>query len=324
MPQGALSHIGIGKETTFGTAVAASDYLRFISESLTEEIEQVISAAMGGIFDEGASYEGAHTIAGDLVYEAYPNGLGHLLRAAVGAPVTTQPDASGSPTVYQHVFTPIQTNFSSASALPPYSLEIDRNFSQAFQYAGCLVNDLTVSFGTDTKIMQATAAIIAKKLSMITATSPTLETTSPFLWNQAAISINSGANTDVQTLDFGVNNSLEGRATIDGTKEVSRILRNGKRSFPVNFTFDLQDLTEFNRFRNQTEISASIVLTGALISGSQNFKLLIEIPKLRYTAFPINVGGAETITAQVTGQAKYDATSAYAMRVTLTNTKASY
>lgn len=324
MPQGALTHIGVGKETTWGTAVAATDYLRFLSESLTEEIEQVTSEALGGIFDEAASYEGARTVAGDVVVEAYPNALGYLLRAAFGAPVTTQPDAAGNPTVYQHVFTPVQTNFSNVCTLPPYTLEIHRDLENAFQYAGCAVNDLSFNFGTDTKIMQATAAIIAKKLALITKTTPSLETTNPFLWHQATVTINAVANSDVQTLDFGVNNSLEGRATLDGTKDISRIWRSGKRSFPVNFTFDLKDLTEFNRFRSQAEVVAKIELIGSLISGTHNYKLTIDIPKLRYTAFPINVGGAEVITAQVNGAAKYDATAAHAMKVTLINTKASY
>jgi hypothetical protein len=32
MPIGALAHVGIAKEVTFGTAVAATDYIKFASE----------------------------------------------------------------------------------------------------------------------------------------------------------------------------------------------------------------------------------------------------------------------------------------------------
>lgn len=324
MPYGQLSHVGIGKETTWGTAVAASDYIKFASEGLTEEIEQVLSEAQRGIFEEGESFEGLHSISGDVSFDVYPNVLGHLLRAAFGAPVTTQPDAAGNPTVYQHVFTPVQSNFSNVCALPPYTFEVNRDLEQAFQYAGAVVNDLTFSFGTDNKIMQGTAAIIAKTLALITKTTPSFESTNPFLWNQATITLAGTTNADIQTLQFGVNNSLEGRATLNTTKEISRILRNGRRSFPVSFTFDLKDMTEFNRFRNQEEIAAKIELTGGVISGSENYKLTVDLPKLRYTAFPINVGGAESITAQVEGTAKYDNATANAMKITLVNSVASY
>lgn len=324
MPFGGLTHVGLGKETTWGTAVVATEYLRFLSEGINEEIEQIISEQLGAIVDEAPSFEGLHTVEGDLDFEAYPNALGHLLRSALGAPVTTQPDGVGNPTVFQHVFTPVQSNFSNICALPPYTLEVHRDLEQAFQYAGAVVNDLTMSFGTDDKIMKGTASIIAKKLALIAKTTPSLETTEPFLWNQATVTISGAANSDVQTLEFGVNNSLEGRATLDGTKEVSRISRTGKRTFPISFTFDLKDLTEFNRFRSQSEVAAKIELIGVLISGTYNYKLTIDVPKLRYTAFPINVGGAEAITAQVEGAAKYDSASAFAMKVTLINTKTAY
>ncbi|KXG42876.1 phage tail tube protein [Tepidibacillus decaturensis] len=324
MPFGALTHIGLGKEATWGTPVASTEYLQFVSEGINEEIEQIISAAQRGIVDESASFEGLHNIAGDISFEVYPNVLGHMLRAAFGEPVTTQPDATGSPTVYQHVFTPVQDNFSSLCALPPYTLEVHRDLEQAFQYTGAVVNDLTLSFGTDQKIMQGSAAVIAKTLQLIAKTAPSFEVTNPFLWHQAKISINGAENKDVQTLQFGVNNSLEGRTTLSGTREISRIRRTGRRTFPVNFTFDLSDLSEFNRFRAQQEVATRIELTGDVISGTFTYKLIIDIPKLRYTAFPINIGGSEQITAQATGVAKYDPASNFAMKVTLVNTKQSY
>lgn len=324
MKYGSLAHVGIGKEDTWGTPVAAQDYLKFSSEGLTEEIEQVMSEAQLGIVDEAPSYEGMRSISGDVSFDVYPNVVGHLLRAAFGAPITTQPDAVGNPTVYQHVFTPVQSNFSNICALPPYTFEVHRDFEQAFQYAGAVVNDLTFSFGTDTKIMQGTAAVIAKSLALIAETVPNFEVTNPFLWHQATVNIGGVETDDLQTLEFGVNNSLEGRATLNNTKEISRVARNGKRTFPVNFTFDLKDLAEYNRFRSQNEVAVTVDLVGANISGTHNFQLKIEIPKLRYTSFPINVGGAEAITAQVNGVAKYDSALAHAVKITLVNTKQNY
>jgi hypothetical protein len=324
MPFGAVTHVGLGKEVTWGTPEAAADYLQFVSEGLNEEIEQIISAAQRGIVDESPSFEGMHSIAGDLSFEVYPNILGHILRAALGAPVTTQPDAVNNPTVYQHVFTPAQDNFAPICALPPYTFEVHRDLENAFQYAGAVINDLSLSFGGDQKIMQGSAAVIAKALALIAKTTPSFETTDPFLWHQSTVTINAAVNADIQTLDFGVNNSLEGRGTLNGTKDISRIKRNGKRVFPVNFTFDLTSLDEYNRFRSQSEVATKIDLVGALISGTYNHKLTIDIPKLRYTTFPINVGGAEQITAQANGVAKYDAASAHTMKITLVNTKSAY
>jgi hypothetical protein len=324
MAFGALAHIGLGKESTFGTPVAAVDYLRFASEGINEEIEQIVSEQLNGTIDEGPSYEGLHNISGDISFDVYPNVIGHILRSAFGPPTTSQPDASSNPTVYQHVFTPTQVNFSSLCAVASYTLEIHRDLEQAFQYAGAVVNELTLNFGTDDKIMKASASIIAKSLALIAKTTPNFETTDPFLWHQAVVKINDTVTSDLQTVEFGVNNSLEGSATLDGTKTISRIYRTGRRTFPVSMTFDVKNLDEFNRFRSQTEVPVTIELTGANISGTYNYKMTVEFPKLRYTAFPINVGGAETLTAQVDGTAKYDPAKAYAAKITLINTKQSY
>lgn len=324
MPFGQIAHLGIGKETTWGIPVAASDYLQLISEGLNKDIEQVISQAKKGIVDEPASFEGLNSIAGDVSAEVHPGSIGHLLRSALGAPVTTQPDGVGNPTVYQHVFTPVQDNFAPECALPPYTLEVHRDLAQAFQYAGAVVNDLNFSFGTDTKIMQGSASVIAKALALIAKTTPSFENTEPFRWHQATITINAGQNNDVQTLNFGVNNALEGKPTLNGSKEISRIKRNGVRTFPIGLTFDVTDLTEFNRYDGQNEVAAKIELVGALISGTYNYKLTIDIPKFKYTAFPINVGGADQLTVAATGVAKYDSASSHAMKVTLINTTTAY
>jgi hypothetical protein len=320
MPFGVLAHVGLGKETTFGTPVAASDYIRFASEGLSEEIEQVVSENIIGVVDEGASIEGSHTITGDLSFDVYPNNIGHLLRSALGAPVTTTLGTG----VYQHVFTPTQNNFSNVCALPPYTVEVNRDLAQAFQYSGCIVDELTFSFGTDKKIMNGSASIIAKTLALITKTTPSFDAADPFLWNQAVITLNNVANTNLSTLEFGVKNSLEGRSTLDGTRVISRVLRNGARAFPIKFSLELQDMTEYNLFKAQNEVPLKIELTGGVISGANNYKITIDVPKFRFSAFPINVDGTGALTVSADGTGKYDFTNLYGMKITLVNSRASY
>ena len=102
-PQGRIAHIGFSKESTFGTPVAASTYMRFISESLVSDIEMVVPANITGVPDEGPSYNGLKTHQGKVTFNAFPDSLGHWLSMAVGADsitdfatvsLTATPDAS--------------------------------------------------------------------------------------------------------------------------------------------------------------------------------------------------------------------------------------
>lgn len=323
MPIGSLSHIGMGKETTFGTAVAASDYIRFASETINEDIEQVKSDINNGVVDEAPYYEGMHTITGDISGDVYPNIAGVLLRSALGAPTSTQ---QGATAAYQHVFTPTQTNFSTNCALPPYTLEVNRDLgsANAFQYAGSVVNDLDFNFGVDKKILNFKSSFLAKSRATISKTTPSFDAQDAFTWNMATVTLNSVVNTNVSAVEVGIKNNLDARPVLDGTKTINRILRNGKRQFPIKLTVELQDLTEYNLFTAQNEVPLQIKLVGANIASTYNYTFQVDLNKFHFNAFPINVSGSGVITAVLDGWAEYDTSVSYAAKFTLINTKISY
>lgn len=88
MPQGSRGYIGYKKETNWGVdpSGAPTAFFPFISENLTPKIPDLMSAAQRGILDEPKSYQGEKSFGGDLVVEAHPVSIGHILRSALGAP----------------------------------------------------------------------------------------------------------------------------------------------------------------------------------------------------------------------------------------------
>lgn len=321
MPLGSLSHVGLGKETTFGTAVASTDYVRFASETINETYEQVKSDVNNAVVDEAPYYTGMQTVAGDVTFDVIPNIVGNFLRSALGAPVSTQQAAT---TAYQHVFTPAQTNFATNCALPPYTIEVNRDLTSAFQYAGSVVNELDFNFGIDKKILNCKAAILAKSRALISKTTPSFDVQDAFTWNMSTVTLNSLVNTNVSSVEIGVKNELDARPTLDGTRNINRIMRNGKRSFPIKLTVELVDLTEYNLFTAQTEVPLQIKLVGSNIASSYNYTFQVDVNKFHFNAFPINVSGAGVITAVLDGWAEYDPTASYAAKFTLINTKTAY
>lgn len=313
MPYGAMAHIGLAKEVAFGTPVAATEYLPFVSESLSLNIEELLEESIKSMPDEPASHSGLQTIAGDIVFEVRPETVGHILRSCLGVPVTT-----GAAAPYTHTFTPVNSAFLANCDLPPYTIEVHRDLEQAFQYTGCVVNQLQLAFGTEQKIMRGTASIIAKDVANIAKTTPNFETGAPFKWNQVTVKAGAVTIETMEQAQITINNNLAGFAGLNATDKINKIRRNGNRVIEVSFTFDAANLDEYNRFKNQTETAFEF----NFVAGTNELK--ITLPKVRYTAFPLNVGGAERLTVAASGKAKYDSATSKAIEIALKNAKASY
>ncbi len=99
---GQQTHIGIAKEVIWGTQVGATDYLKFSSEALNLQIEELVANSLSSVRDEPDSFEGIGRIEGPTVHEIHPNGLGYMLRSWFGKCLTTTPTG----TVRKHIFTP--------------------------------------------------------------------------------------------------------------------------------------------------------------------------------------------------------------------------
>lgn len=499
MPQGNRGHIGIKKETTWGERAGGDNdiFFPFISETLTADIEDVVSAIQRGERDEPRSYQGQKDFAGDIVVEVHPKSIGHILRSAINIPDPTGEFASSKITVIadcetvwehsdtgiitsldpgekrkglnsckiqvsagvgavptvlasrvfaddlqttshykfwircsialvedevkfrvsdaefgaegtaedtvtipdmavpykwyeftiaignvgdlgtaiscalvqlvdkgemtlwiddvrivetgapaatearEHVFTPIKTHaqeFNDDCPLRPYTLEVFKDDGAgvtAFEFMGAVVSKLSLAFSSTDKIVKATLGIIAKDLDKIAHTVLGLETTNPFMWNDAKIFIaNKDAAVDItadtdrcndlESFNVDFDNNCIAKFALNNTTIARKFIFNGYVSIPVNFVVDFVSQTEFDYFLAGTERQFIIVLDSDIIKAAEptfKYRLRIDMPLVRYTAYPINTGGPGRMSCAVVGKAKYsgEADWKYAIRFTIWN-----
>ena len=229
----------------------------------------------------------------------------------------------------QHIFIPRQaTDFHVDCPINPYTLEVYRDQGDAFQFLGAIVNTLALNFSTTDKILKATNGIIAKNLGDTPKTGLSLETTKPFTWEQAVIKIGGTAegniNNDLESFGINYDNKCVGKYALNNTTILRKIIRSGFRTIPVNFTIDFVDRTEYNKFINGIEQSFQVKFVGAECETGYYYTLQIDIPKLRYLTYPINMSGPGPIVCGVTGKAKYDASLGYPYKITLINLEPEY
>ncbi len=502
MPYGARGHIGILKETEWGTwATGANDFhLPFVSETLTTNIEELLSAAQRGTLDEPKSYQGERSFGGDIVLEVHPASIGHILRSAINTQYPASPDPAGTAMavlencndawnekvdggVYstidnvdkkegtnsvklivttgvavnggvilatekvseapginmtsdthvklwikssiicegagdlililsevaecggeegvtmksinigtlsagvwtektldvdndyldavisigikmvtdlgeciihiddirrlvttnatdskQHIFKPRQADdFSADCPINPYTLEVYRDQGNPFQFLGAIVNTLALDFSTTDKILKATCGIIAKDIGDTPKLTKALETTKPFVWENATITISAastvpavGAMNDIESFGINFDNRCVGKYALNKSEVIRKIVRDGFRTIPVSFTVDFVNRTEYDEFIAGNERSFTIKFVGALCetknSNKYYYTLQIDMPSVRYLTYPINIGGPGRIVCGVTGKAKYDATAGILcpIKFTLINTETGY
>ena len=68
MGYGIGGHLAISEQNSVGTATANYIYIPFVSESLTENIEQLQSESLKAIYDQPNQLEGINNVTGDIVF----------------------------------------------------------------------------------------------------------------------------------------------------------------------------------------------------------------------------------------------------------------
>jgi hypothetical protein len=486
MSVGSRGHIGIKKEVTWKTRVVGANdvFLPFVSEGLTRDIEDLMSAAHRAILDEPVSYQGEKSFGGPLVVEVHPKSIGHVFRSALGAPAaealadsvetefcdcetiwehtdTVIPSleatikkkgtyssklqvsaaaavgvlasriitydfavpatthykfwlrcdialdaadlafviseqalgaegasfdlvnipamavagqwyehtiaisdvsdmetaisvaikmlvdkgeftlwvddiravvAGTATTAYKHIFTPMQTLAEEFGAgakytpLFPYTFEVFRDEGQAYEFLGCVVNTMGLSFSNTDKILKANLGIIAGDAGYVAATGVGLEATAPFVWANAKIYLGGVTDPGDRYNDLGDFNMLWdnkciARFSLNNSYTPRKIIRMGFREIPVNFTVDFTDKTEYDLFLAGTERQMRIIFIGAVISGdgaSTPYTLQLDFPKIRYLAWPIVMPSDQgRLMVAVTAKAKYS--GGFAFKATVIN-----
>ena len=173
-----FGYVGVGKETTKGTAVAPTLFFRAtrpVSPGLRQELAEVPDISAYGVADLIPT---ARHVEGDLGVVVTPNAIGALLAALLGAPTT-----AGTAPNFTHTFTP-------KTAIPTFTVEAQSGLG-IFRAPGAVVGELEFSHAA-TGILEATARYMARdKTTHGTAATPTVETV-VFTPPQLSLSVDGG------------------------------------------------------------------------------------------------------------------------------------
>jgi hypothetical protein len=326
MTTGITSFVGAGKETTWGTPVAAARYAPLMSESINLDIEQVGVDVLAGLAQRVSPAAGADTIAGDLRFQVRPTHFGDVLRSLLDAPTSVVLTAGQS---YKHTFKPRTAPFGNGVWGAPYTLEIFKGIgTSSHQFAGVLINTIELSMGSRSRVLEASAGVIGKKRPVLIAkTTPTLEPRQPFTWNMANIKLpDPTVYKEFMDLTFTLGWGYRTEHLLDETKEIGLIMPDSFMTCRVSGTAYPFTTAEWTEFLNQTERKLIITVDSGVNIGSSadKYKITITLPKFRYDAYRYGAAGPGLIAADIEGEAYYNVADTTAVQIEVQNELSAY
>lgn len=294
IPSGLSAQLGIVAESTYGTPVTVTRFYEFISESIQLEIERIESAALrsGTRVQRSDRWSaGQKSVTGEIEMELANKSFGLWLQHAIGTAVTSQPDAGGNPTVFDHTFTP--TDLPTSLTVQVGRTDIGGT-TRAFTYHGCRISEWAIEAEVG-EIAKFTATILGEDedtaTGLATASYPSTLTLLTFV--QGSITL-AGSAFDVKSAKIEGNNGLADDRYFLGSQLRKQPLEAAMREYTGELEAEFTDLTAYNRFTAGTEAALVLLFRGAVISGAFNFDLQITA-NVRFDGSTPTVEGAEII-----------------------------
>ncbi len=308
---GSLSAVGLAKELTFGTPVAATDFLPMSGCTIEADPGLFYPPVMQGQRDLNIyPLYGQQKNLGAIDGPLFPTNGIPLLVYALGTDVVT----GTSP--YTHTIT--QANQLS-------SLTVEKNLGnfQSEQWAGCRVNKYTLKCANSDSPVEITADVIAQSVAVLATPTPISTINElPFVFAEMTLTIMGQVAAQATNLQLDIENGLKPTYTFAQSHDpsfITPVTRKISGTFDVVFD-SLNDVNWgfFSKMLAQTQGSLVILLAHPSSGGS----VQITLPVINIEKYADDVKMEDVIISSVTFEAALDQATGATISTVVTNSQA--
>lgn len=290
---GLKAQLGIAAESTWGTYVAPTRFLEFVSESMAAEIQRLESVGLRAgqrVLRSDRWIPGRKTVAGDLTFETQTTGLGILFSNMFGGVATANPSAG----VYEHTFTPGDLPIGMSVQVGKPSID---GTVRPFSYVGCRCASWSLS-GTVDELGALTMSIVARDEDLGQSLgSPTYPSNDLLGFVEASVDLGGGP-IPVRSFEINGDNGLVSDRGVLGSALHAEHLEGTGRTYDGTIDAHYVDLTDYNRFVNGTEATLLARFVGPEISGGLDSEILVTANVRSDGSTPV-VSGPEEIPLNI-------------------------
>lgn len=308
--------IGIGREPTWGAAVAPQVMLPVEPPSITEPFEQLLDQLPRGlnVMDFGA-YQGVGHVEASFSGHFYPEEIGFILLSMFG-----DVDSDGETPPYTHTFElanqPPSLSFQSEGVIYPAG-------ALARRYSGMLPSSLSISFSTSEGLLAWSSDFMGGRGTAPAAGDiPADATNEPFRGWHGTMSIDGSPDQRLIDAEISIEREIEIYHAADGT-QFPVAGHSGAIQATTSLTFDASAYTELDRVLAHD--TCAIEITFSYGSGADLKEFALSIPDMNWGEGPVELDhGGVSVTLAVAGRAIYNRDTQTLIGATLKNARTNY
>lgn len=319
---GRLADIGVAKETSRGTAESsASFWLKKLSLSLDDGIEQVVDESSVGVIEDSADAKVVGKFAtGEIEGYIGDKSFGLVLLAALGSVSTSGPSQS---TVYTHAFSVLQS-----AQHPSLTLFLD-DPNQDYKYPLAVLDTLEID-ATVGAFAKFTAGFRSKAGETATL-SPSYVEENGFLPQHITLKyaddeddLDSGTEVSVRSVKVSIAKNVEDDRKLGSLAQADILNRQFSVEGTIEMVFDANTFKTFMLGDTAKAVRLQLTNSDVTIGSSLHPQITIDMAKVKFSSFEKTYDSNETVIATVNFKAFYSTTESEMITVELVNTQSSY
>lgn len=266
---GIYGQLGYAAESTYGTAVTVTRFQEYLEESFKLEIARLEAAGVRTgvrVLRTDRWSSGRKHVSGSISQELHNKSFGLLLKHALGGLATSQPDAGGNPTVYDHTITPGALDALSLTFEVGWKDILGNGFKKTVEGAQCVGWEIGAKLDEFAIVKTDWIGEDMSDTTGVTSASYPSSTT-PLTFVNGSLTI-AGSAVSVEEFRVMGKNALDQDRYFLGSQLRSQAPENGYRELTGDLVAEFADWTAYDRFKNGTEAALVALLRGALISGT--------------------------------------------------------
>lgn len=294
---GLIAQIGFADETTYNTAVAATNYFEFTKESIVPKYERIESSALRSntrIQRSDRWAPNAKGADGDIEVEVLSKGFDFWLKHMLGTVSST----AVAPITHTATVGPLVGK--------SFTCEIGRpqtdSVLQKFTYGGGKVTEWELSNAVDGILMANFSCLFSGEAMGGTLGTPTYPASTELLTYVGGLVKFGGTGVDVKDISIKGSNALaDDRYFIRNSGQRKEPVENGFREYTVEMTFDFTEIAQYQRMASTTAAGATVDFN-AKWTAPNGASLEVQVPTLRIDEASVNVDGPELLEQKVTAK----------------------